>query len=913
MHRPWAKVLVLGVHLAVVLACPRLVTPETAGAATLKVDEVRALIPRPVPAGNPADLCVFAQDILVIRGSGWSAQEVEVEVGAQELPLVLRTATELQARIPDDLEGGPLSVFSLGRAGGETGKQVCALGPGHPRRGAYLGSVEPALTLQASGTTYLPCLPGASDTNPYCQQAGLSAGVVGVGFQLTPTATFQDAIYLSQMNPLTGSVAITAAPEPPGQNVGRQIIQVFPMLTAAELGVIAYYDNVANRYLLAEEAFPNAAFDQFNTHLWAATQRVEDASAQLVWSSRGPAVSGTVLKTQMGRVAGGVVHMTQMVQPNMLGWFSDASVTVSLDPDSGARRSFVIPRALAVAAGTMDARVLSPALEDSAVYLVLSLSVDTQGQGMVHALRVLPNGQADMLCGTAGSLQPCGAGVVQPAYQGPVTCLGGSCTPCLNDLLAAVSLNALDLRPVAQNALLVTPSRSFSPLSVPEASMCMLTLGPTALGMTLLSGQRFSAVTTVPREADGGGTATAFLGVPLEGSQIQPVLWSLSQEGAVRIPTPTAYLALHTDPSGALVYAIPQKGGRVDVLLPDGRLVASTPVLGPALGAALVPDTPGHVRVAYSGGVLETDAAGTVVASRITPLLGLAVFSQDATQAYALSTTLHDAGGTVPQVTAVELLTLDVGAAAGAAAGAFGQETARTALPLTAGKSMFLVEVGSAHALVVASGAGPGDFCQPTVNGAPGASAAWVQPLDGATSMDQPLCHAVTGIIHRDEQRAYVVSIDPLNTPDAGLYVVDLTVAPLRYVRVPLYVPLTLAADPQGGVLGVFFSFETLRYSLGRLVLDMSTDPPGTDYTDLGLAPFTDVSLVVSPDGRRVYAGDRGRITEMQLDHPDGSSATLTVTRQLPIVGRAHRLLMDASGQRLLYVDLEEFGVGVLE
>jgi hypothetical protein len=83
--------------------------------------------------------------------------------------------------------------------------------------------------------------------------------------------------------------------------------------------------------------------------------------------------------------------------------------------------------------------------------------------------------------------------------------------------------------------------------------------------------------------------------------------------------------------------------------------------------------------------------------------------------------------------------------------------------------------------------------------------------------------------------------------------------------------------------------------------------------TPIAGVPFDATAVVVSPDGRRIYAGSRNVLVELRLDRrADDPCPSVTVVDRLPLEGTPVRLEMDGEGQRLLWRDGDTQTVGLV-
>jgi hypothetical protein len=138
-------------------ACVRVTLPSTPdGGVTVpsfRVDTVRVEPDRSpylsfTTAQDGPAVGAFAQDTLVITGTGWEPGAVQVRVGGRTLTSVVATASELRATIPVDLATGPVTLTSPGRRGGDGPTTVLHyLGPGHLLSPRFINQLEPAVVI----------------------------------------------------------------------------------------------------------------------------------------------------------------------------------------------------------------------------------------------------------------------------------------------------------------------------------------------------------------------------------------------------------------------------------------------------------------------------------------------------------------------------------------------------------------------------------------------------------------------------------------------------------------------------------------------------------------------------------------------------------------------------------------------
>ncbi|MEW5848263.1 MAG: IPT/TIG domain-containing protein [Myxococcota bacterium] len=486
-----------------------------------------------------------------------------------------------------------------------------------------------------------------------------------------------------------------------------------------------------------------------------------------------------------------------------------------------------------------------------------------------------------------------------PACRGAVGCLFDS--SCESNAKCALNPGACELalgcyeqlcrgpaepsalHPLVPGGLVLAPAAASDPFEQRASPMCVVDgysgeLG--GLGLTV------SAVTTLPssRAEDARIMLVPSLGQPLRE------VWTYSYaDGFRRVPTVEQYVELHPDPDLAIVYAVPAQGSRVDMLDPDGELSGSFSVMGTPLHAWPV-DATGRMLVVYPQVTLLMDASGTVLKHQLleAPLSFRAQRADDVTEALWVIQPRGDDAADLARYRLEpdgETLLVEELRVAAEDAGVY---------PLGFLGNRFVGFDFSPAALVncVESYA----LSLVTVS----SSGLEVQPIPDSCSVDLVAINPSSG----NAYFRYGEGEDTL------MRTVDLHTGTM--VATGQRPPASMTAVPGGGVVGVFFNLEIGTFELGQVDRNHA-------YTSLGTAPAFLAPMVVSPDGRRLYIGGEGSVTELELglDVSQGAQGSISVVSatslgSTPVAGNVTSLAMDPTGARLVYVDNSAQRVGLV-
>ncbi|MEW5851283.1 MAG: hypothetical protein AB2A00_21020 [Myxococcota bacterium] len=851
--------------------------------------------------GGTARPCAYAGDTLVVTGGGWDVATVRLRVGSIELDLEGVTTEELRAVVPADLPEGEITVLSGPRASEPYVQSFCYLGVGHPPAPSFIGEAEPRLVIMASGVgsaqcapinpaTGLPCgLPPNPDggvlpvQDPACRVAAETQGAVAVTFGLGSTFAVNDPIYQARVYPLVGYSEVGQLPALRNDEFARLSHAAIPY---ASPSTFSWPDEADAQpgVLVHEGVTLDLTATHFRTHLLGAGQEVLNAST----------------------LAGNIILPYLLVTPEKalaLGVSSDgvgfAYSLQAYDADGPGEVVQTFPGELPLAAGVLPGSWLAaPGLS-----MVAHLSRRPL-QGGVR-LRVL------LVDATTGEVLPeaqqVGPVDLQPCAPGDEGC--ARCASYFAGRGEVASETPMELVPFYTGAMVAVPMRPLSPVAPANEPVCAVF---DALGQPYvveLTSQVFRAVTAAALP-DCNLAASTVAVVPRLYGEPRAELWMFNQQDTMQIvPTRTMYAALHVDPVTPTFYAIPESGGRVDVLDRNGTLVRSASVLGAPWDAWPMSRERGGVLVIYPTMLMHADSSGQVLSSRLVRMPYSAAVETDERGAPAAvwaaqPRNVQTVAGT--NFYQVDLLRYDV-----TATGAdFGKESTRLGLPdvwvTGALPRVVTEEFALVHYFGVANN--NGNACQ---QAAVGAEADWVElvPRDGSSGT-LVACNALQGLHDPVREVLYIVEQRPGEAVPFFLRTWDVSGGtPVELAEQALF-PMSGAILPGGGLLGVFFKLQSFSFELGLLDVDAARQPV---YRVLEAdAPFSQVPLVASPDGRRLYAGTEGNIIEFAIEG-EGDEMRLRSLSQVKVAGTPVGLRMDPQGTRLVYVTRDEQTVGLVE
>ena len=460
----------------------------------------------------------------------------------------------------------------------------------------------------------------------------------------------------------------------------------------------------------------------------------------------------------------------------------------------------------------------------------------------------------------------------------------------------------VSLTPVVPGAFVLTPQVAFDPFASREGlPLCALDLYSEDLH-GLDDGLDMSTAAVVPADAEGNGGRIMVIPSAFEAPQQQIV--SIGFDGTVGlVHTRRAYQALVSDSQYGFLYAVPARGGRVDVLSLDGTLASSAHVLGAPRDAWPLDAADGSVLLVMSSGVLTVNASGEPLRraffSLPSPLALEGVPGQDPQVLWMAG--IKRAAGRL-QMMRVDLSaneeTFGAQEVQPVATGGLGVEQLEDVSVVAADNGLLLLQLqgmGGAPA--------PNPPCATQPDGAP----IWLALVDAndvsglALEMLEGSCGAGFAAFNPWSHTAYLNRV----TDDGAvtLLTVDLSAeTPTATVASVGTLAVALTAVPGGGMLGVFYHGD---FEFGGITADGTYRPALLDAL-----PFVSPVMAVSPDVRRLYAAEEGLLVELTLDVPATDPDQClrpgicpAVHRLVSIEGRPDAIRMSRSGDTLLLIN----------
>ncbi len=922
--------------------------------------------------GGPL-LEVYAGEILVISGRNWSAAEVTVTVGGVSLALLEgSTNTMLRVLVPANMPNGPVRVeTTVSRR--DSAHQVVVLGPGHLVNLAERGLIQGQAVVTASGALQgcdlaYPTMwddTGAA-LNAQCSPYNSAAAGMAVAFVPGLRANGQDAMYWrglsvtgldNNVKDWFGRVPVPAALEDvpvTGQYLVDLRSYVDVLDGGVEAGPVQAQLPAALQVVFARDT---AAIQRVVTP-FAATPPLPDAVGPLFATL----VDNAMLQ---GLPSRGVRLFT-------LRAYADSNRTPALAVD--------VVEHLAQPDGTLGAQALggSPGggpLEQrvaaAGMFDLNQLAVELLGP-TVPPGPVPPSlpGFVLLTCGPAPAefnptleLHPYAlvdiTGQDGPAWTPlpPITNITGSCAqtlcpfiPPLPDMDAGVTAlppTLPRLVPWQVGTLVVEPTKDTSVFGLTEGLPCVILTRPVApdAGFVEEDAGMFGGTGNgdpAGAQCDAGPCPTADLLYNLSGSavaisrnfanqaqqlhalrnhRVLATVDSVSAETTFAAPTELVtaapYGTVLTDPLTGFLLGVPQWGSAVDVLYPGSGSASPflrIPLAGDVLGAWPLHGSQGAILVAHQHLAMVLDVGGnpTVVLPQPgTPFDGFARM-EDGTGANQ-----HVVAALFEGTPALFLWRTDQ---ASLGAPVLREDPVYRALrPVAArdGRVLYWRDKGIKDMPIGGLG-GPGEV-PPEVLAQSCRVDLAVVDLEG-TRVPQPVAESCrsepVGVFLDQQGRIWIPDVDSeVGTAQLRVVNPDRSSHVLRGVEAVSFTQL-----PSGALLAtVVMEGPPQQLALGCLTSDGTT----VSLRDVGPPPTLDGPILVSPDGRRIFAGTVNSLLELEVPPLDATGCPppsttevpvpIPVTRRITLPGSPSLLSMNRAGDRLIWVDETAQLVGLAE
>jgi hypothetical protein len=469
------------------------------------------------------------------------------------------------------------------------------------------------------------------------------------------------------------------------------------------------------------------------------------------------------------------------------------------------------------------------------------------------------------------------------------------------------------LVPVWPGHFLVLPPSGGDPLERTASEMCVLELGlPSVEPMGI--DFPVSAAAVFPSSTPGE-PIRVFL-IRDDNGPTREILFFDSRDGFGLAPTRTSYAALHVDPILPLVYALPVSGGRVDMLTRDGSLVSTASVLGPPVDGWPLDQEDGRVLLVNGAGAMLVDRSGmpsqfepSVFLPAATLLEGepgrnpvaawTVVSGEESPVGYLLRTPLDLDSGRVEPFQLMAQLDSDL------PGGSILRRLQPVALDPDGMVFQVVADIPGGGVLRLAR---TPPVTEPVPPGGTGVLTLAAFPAPGGTN----------SFVSHDPRNRWLYVNTYLG--DHNTVLQRLSLAPDGVTTtvtgdgVPRVTALAAAVLPSGVLVG---TFVTNNVELGAV------DVAGR-YRRLleGSPPFGEASLVVSPDGRRLYAGVENGVVEVALDAAGEDVLCLDAAAEVPVcprvlqvipfTGRPDVLRVSHSGSTLLVLDAARQSIHLL-
>jgi hypothetical protein len=963
-----------GVGVLLLAACVRPAIPAGgSGPGRPTVTETWVLERRPVPGGwdggaRPDLTCGFLGDTVVVTGEGWDPDTAEVEVSGVTLDRVTaRAQGELRATITWCFPEGPVAVVSHGKRSQPSAARLCCLGPGHPVSPTFRGVTEPSITINAASVAGAPCSPwergaAAQEAAGHCGDLARLAEVVGVSFTLGPTQTFKDPVFVSRLHPMLGLSEMAELPRRDGgADWARLVNAAVPYGTLAELwgaeedgGVrpVTAYPHVATVEGVILDSDGGLAM-----RVWLGDRLRATSTVQ---ADGGPTAPGT-----WGRLVPPLARHRDhwLAMEGRVGTQGEVGYVLHWLPHNGTGQgdaTWARPRSIPVATGVIPSSriqgLLGAGLPPGVIHVTVARAVAPDASPSLEVnLVAFPDGEQPprALCDETTGCDQGGAQVPWLTLTAR-NCLGRpDCLACVRELSSRLPVDQASLLEVASldpDTVVFLPGRPPTPQYTERSAVCGLSRAPQGVGLFGMSpGQlSVSAGTVLPPgepawqpQPDGGWLAVedpALLVVPVRGATApEPELWRIGLASGMQVlPARQAYASLLAEPGGTRLFAFPATGGRVDVLNLEGRLLRSVSVLGTPGDVLPLSGQDAPILAVYPHLVVRMDAAGRVTHHRSgdfsMPVLWTSHGGNSAEQVWVAR--LGGAQGA--SALSVARVDLRSGPAFGDA-----QEWPTGVEALWARPVATRERDGAVTSVILLVVQAAADFlglsCPAGESHAQPSHVFWLAEVDvtGAGGQVPRVlnCNAMDAVADVEAGLVYVLDIlSPPAPADGGVpdtstdtnvvtVVLDLTGTDTRARVVSgSRIPVAIVPEPGVGMVGVFFSEASFEYELGRWLHPAHCPDFGDEGTPelcfehWGPAPFAEGSLVLSPDGTRLYVGVQDAITVQELRRPaDGGPLTPGRASQVAVRGKPTRMVMDPAGARLMYVSREDQVVGLVE
>ncbi len=914
---------------------------------------------------------VYAGEVLVISGRNWSAAEVTVTVGGVSLArLEGSTQTMLRVLVPSNMPNGPVRVeTTVSRR--DSAQQVLLLGPGHLVNLAERGLIQGQAVVTASGAlqgcdqTYST---GFDDTgaalDALCNPGASQVAGVALAFVPGLRANGQDAMYwraLALLAPETGvadwfdRVPVPAALD--GVPVtGQYLVDLrsyvdvldggveagpIPTHLPAALQAVAAGDNFIHRVVTpfaATPPLPDAVGPLFATHV--------DNMAVLGLPSRGVRLFTLRAHADSNR--------TPTLSVSVVEHLAQPDGTLGVQPLAGSPGGGALEQRM-VAAGLLDLNQLGvdllnptdpPAPVPPSLPGFVLLTCGSTPQELNPTWELHPYALVD-LTGQDG-----------PAWTPlpPITNITGSCVyftcaeqPAFPDVDAGVTPvppTVPRVVPWQVGTLLVEPTTVNTVFGLSEGSPCVVAItrpaAPDAGAVDEDAGMSGGSGSGGPPEAqcDAGPCPTADLLFKLSGSTMAvsrnfndntqrlhvlrntrelATLDNLTSETAVVAEqiTGAPYGTVLSDPATGLLVGVPLWGSAADVLHPasgSALPILRIPLAGAVLGAWPLHGAQGAILVAHKHLAMVLDVGGNPAV--VLPQPG-AQFDGFARMEDGTGDNGYVVAARFEGTPALFLWRTDQASVGGPLVRE--DPVYRTLRPVAARDQRVLYwRDKGVQDLPIGGSGGPGvgpeePFAQPCQ-----VDLAVVDLL--GTRMPQAVpesCRSEPGVVFLDQQgRIWIPDVDR-NVGTARLRVVnaDVTSHFLEGVEAASFTQL-----PSGALLAtLLMEGPPQQLALGCLTSDGTT----VSLRDVGPPPTLDGPILVSPDGRRIFAGTVNSLLELEVPPLDATGCPppsttevpvpIPVTRRITLPGSPSLLSMNRAGDRLIWVDETAQLVGLAE